>query len=247
MYKSSWGVAGGLYGTLILLSSTLLYRGFSLIKQPLSDLGWGDHPCSILIFRIGVPTLAIPLIPYILFLDRTLSETKRCDRLRKLAFACSLACLGGLWTVTVFNDPRTDYFYFHTFGGAILFVFGCVLVGLYSLALVLSRTLVHKFQMCWSGLCVLLGICLLANTFPVILEHDVFGLLASLRNASTVTQRQYIEERITEKAKWFPLVEWMFCYALCLWFYITGVCTYSIEKKKEDGVVFVVGGNNSNN
>lgn len=234
MYKSWWGVAGGLYGALVLVLSTVLYGGFSIIKQPVSDLGWGGRLSSIVIFRIGLPSFVIPLVPFVLFMDKLLSsETKDHDQLRKAAFGCALTALGGLLTVMFFNDPRTDYFYLHTFAGIVMFVFACALVGLYSISFALGGIPVHRIQICWSGLCILLGVCLLVGTFPIILEHNIMGLLMSLRNASSIIQRQHMEERITAKAKWFPLVEWMLCYTLCLWFSVTGACTLSLEKKKQ--------------
>lgn len=108
---------------------------FSIMTQPLSDLGWGPNG-SGLAFRIGMGTAATLLIPYMYFVTKSLEllvskMTKdpdistawrlRFSRALRTSYYLSIIAVVCVYMTLIFYDQNGDAFFMHS-GCAVIFV-----------------------------------------------------------------------------------------------------------------------------
>jgi hypothetical membrane protein len=252
MRYSLFGIIGGIFGMIYLLISIGLYctdKRYDVVRQPLSDLGWGKHG-SEYVFRIGSFITVMIHAPYIVFLSRMLIKkaSKMCrmnatppnsERTIKkgtisryatyVALYMSILSLVGICLVAFFNDHNGDYFYMHLAGAVLFMATETITILSYTYAMTLQR-ISTPTQITLAGILLLCSFALLGSIVPVVTTYDALGLFSTFKN-STHEDRELLTAKIFDVAAWFPLTEFVFVILVNSWFIMTAFKTLRIEDR----------------
>ncbi len=227
-------------------------KRYDVVRQPLSDLGWGKHG-SEHAFRIGSFITALIQAPYIVFISKMLirkankmakyvtgatgrsngeSIIKRGKTSRWVTYVAlytSTLSMIGICLVAFFNDHNSDYFYLHLGGAALFMATETITIVSYTYAMLLQH-ISTPTQLTLAGMILLCSFALLGSIIPVVTTYNAFGLFNAFRNA-THSDRELLSERIFVIAAWFPLTEFIYVILVNSWFIMTAMKTLRIENR----------------
>jgi hypothetical protein len=236
------GITGGAVGLLALATSIGLYSlstPYSVVRQPLSDLGWGPNGSGV-VYRGGFLFAACLLAPFIWLLTRYVrravasagdnnnngsSNSNRKARLLPIAIEVCLACgiiaLAAVFGILWFYDQNASTFYVHDACAVSFVTFHTIMMGGYTLIMWVVG-LSSRAQVAITACELVAALATAAFVIPLLQTYDIAELLSQLMTMAS-DERAAATRRISSIAWWFPLTEFCVLILILAWHVVTAV------------------------